>query len=300
MIARMLSLTWDIPNGCSTTSVVVIHALKTEAGIAQHNAKCQNLHCLNSINNNNSFLKFICLTISATYTCNWCLSVTAILTGGLFWIPPPAPVVVYSPWHWVVVEACLGSVISRRWTVEQKCYILNEKNSRDLNNIWLLNIPKPLALLKLFCKSEVSILPVTFKTFKPSCTSYESKRILLLLYFRFSVLKKRDLLNNSTKTKTYLYIFCFVHCNLNSLTTWYCHIIRLVPVQQQVLQVRTLLNHYLNPWIKILYIITSKNSECKAKLYIDIKKSALNCLIRLFCDLPTMKTRAPPAAALIM
>lgn len=174
------------------------------------------------------------------------------------------------------------------------------KNSRDLNNIWLLNIPKPLALLKLFCKSEVSILPVTFKTFKPSCTSYESKRILLLLYFRFSVLKKRELLNNSTKTKTYLYIFCFVHCNLNSLTTWYCHIIRLVPVQQQVLQVRTLLNHYLNPWIKILYIITSKNSECKAKLYINIKKSALNCLIRLFCDLPTMKTRAPPAAALIM
>lgn len=243
MIARMLRLTWDIPNGCSTTSVVVIHALKTEAGIAQHNAKCQNLHCLNSINNNNSFLKFICLTISATYICNWCLSVTAILTGGLFWIPPPAPVVVYSPWHWVVVEACLGSVNSRTEMLHSKW-----KNSRDLNNIWLLNIPKPLALLKLFCKSEVSILPVTFKTFKPSCTSYESKRILLLLYFRFSVLKKRDLLNNSTKTKTYLYIFCFVHCNLNSLTTWYCHIIRLVPVQQQVLQVRTLLNHYLNQY----------------------------------------------------
>lgn len=134
MIARMLSLTWDIPNGCSTTSVVVIHALKTEAGIAQHNAKCQNLHCLNSIKNNNSFLKFICLTISATYTCNWCLSVTAILTGGLFWIPPPAPVVVYSPWHWVVVEACLGSVKSRRWTVEQKCYILNEKT----REIWII------------------------------------------------------------------------------------------------------------------------------------------------------------------
>lgn len=84
------------------------------------------------------------------------------------------------------------------------------KNSRDLNNIWLLNIPKPLALLKLFCKSEVSILPVTFKTFKPSCTSYESKRILLLLYFRFSVLKKRNLLNNSTKTKhTYISFVLF-------------------------------------------------------------------------------------------
>lgn len=49
-ITSTLYLTWDIPNGCSTTSAVVSHAPKTEVEIAQHSAKCQNLHSLKGIN----------------------------------------------------------------------------------------------------------------------------------------------------------------------------------------------------------------------------------------------------------
>lgn len=104
------------------------------------------------------------------------------------------------------------------------------KNLRDLNNIWFFNIFKLLVFLKLFCKSEVSILFVMFKIFKFLCILYEFKRILLLFYFRFFVLKKRDLLNNLMKIKMYLYIFCFVYCNLNLLIMWYCYMIWLVLV----------------------------------------------------------------------
>lgn len=163
--------------------------------------------------------------ILVIYICNWCLLVIVIFIGGLFWIFLLVLVVVYLLWYWVVVEVCLGSVNSR---IEMLYF--KWKNLRDLNNIWFFNIFKLLVFLKLFCKSEVSILFVMFKIFKFLCILYEFKRILLLFYFRFFVLKKRDLLNNLMKIKMYLYIFCFVNCNLNLLIMWYCYIIWLVLV----------------------------------------------------------------------